>query len=91
MASSPLPPEVRNLLGGHAMILRALHLDTPKKLKAHPPSEDCVCLSCELANAVREGREALECNPDAENYDQVQHDALLVLVCLLEQNKYKPA
>jgi hypothetical protein len=80
-------PEVRNLLTGHALILRALHLDAPaRKLKAHPPSEDCVCLNCELANAVREGREAIT-SGDAT----IEHDALLVLVCLLEQNKFKPA
>lgn len=77
--------EVRNLLTGHALILRALHLDTPKKRKAHPPTEDCVCLNCELANAVREGREAVE-----SDLPQVKHDALFVLVALLEQNKFKP-
>lgn len=84
-------PEVRNLLTGQAMILRALHLNAPKKPKPHPPKEDCVCLACELANAVREGREALNLNPDDRGYkDLVEHDALLVLVGLLEQNKFKP-
>jgi hypothetical protein len=86
-----LAPEVRNLLTGHALILRALQLDPTKKQKAHPPKEDCVCLSCELANAVREGREALNLDPDDRGYKGlVEHDALLVLVGLLEQNKFKP-
>lgn len=85
--------EVSNLLTGHALVvLRALQLDKPpKKLKAHPPSEDCVCLNCELANAVKEGRAALSLPPDDRGYkDLVEHDALLTLVCLLEQNKFKP-
>jgi hypothetical protein len=87
-----MSPEVRNLMAGQALVLRALGLDLPahKKPKPHPPKKDCVCLACELANAVREGREALDYNPEAENADQVKHDALLVLVGLLEQNKFKP-
>jgi hypothetical protein len=87
-----MSPEVRNLMTGQALVLRALGLGISphQKVKAHPPKEDCVCLACELANAVREGREALDYNPEAENADQVKHDALLVLVGLLEQNKFKP-
>jgi hypothetical protein len=83
-----MSPEVRNLMAGQALVLRALGLDLPahKKPKPHPPKKDCVCLACELANAVREGREAVE-----SDSPQVKHDALFVLVTLLEQNKYKPA
>lgn len=80
-------PEVRNLMTGQALVLRALGLGISphQKVKPHPPKEDCVCLACELANAVREGREAVE-----SDSLQVKHDALFVLVTLLEQNKFKP-